>query len=54
MYEAGYLRGKPGCKPELTEWAKAHNPDKHELYDNLRFVFRRAVYSDEPLAKIGA
>ncbi|KAF2175972.1 hypothetical protein K469DRAFT_682845 [Zopfia rhizophila CBS 207.26] len=62
IYEAGYSRGKPGCKPELTEWdkdrrfewAKAHNPDKYDLYDNRGFNFRRATYPDETPAKTGA
>lgn len=61
MYEAGYARRRPGWKPKLTpeeiksrfEWAKAHNPDKDELYDNKGFNFRLVCYSDETPARIG-
>ena len=61
MYEAGYARCKPGCKPPLTpaqereryEWALAHNPDKHEECDNQGYNFHEVVFTDEMPARVG-
>ncbi|KAF1977562.1 hypothetical protein BU23DRAFT_596439 [Bimuria novae-zelandiae CBS 107.79] len=34
-------------------WALAHNPDKYKVGDNLGFNFRKCVFIDETLARIG-
>ncbi|KAF2025114.1 hypothetical protein EK21DRAFT_93516 [Setomelanomma holmii] len=61
MYEAGYARRRPGWKPHLSpeqekeryKWAKVHNPDLHNEYDNKGFQFRHIVFTDETPAQIG-
>lgn len=61
MYEAGYGRRAPGRKPTLNNeqktcrhhWALEHNPDLHEVGDNLGFNFRQVVYTDETPARVG-